>query len=238
MVLAHITRAMPIPRAALFVVLTLACTGGSLVDPGAGTGGTTGGGGRGGADPGGRSGGGPGGRPDVGGAGGGFPQLPDCITAVLASCPPEGMCTNGYSDAGTLSDTCFASGVHATFASIEAPGCRSGSVTRVTKPDGSPCYSFESYADPNMGCTGFHFAWKDASGLVVATATFNPDTVPNTTVTCAGTGAALSCNRNTPDGGPPPLCYGISNFGTLVLTFDQPPLPAGCIPGNQCAPLN
>ena len=103
-------------------------------------------------------------------------------------------------------------------------------VTRVTKADGSPCYSFESHADPDMACTGFRFTWKDASGQVVATGTFNPDVVPNTTVTCAGTGEVLSCNRNIPDGGPPPLCVGISDFGTLVLTTSAPVGAAGCAP--------
>jgi hypothetical protein len=247
MVLAHITRPMPIPRAALFAVLTLACTGGSLVDPGAGTGGsaggTTGGGGRGGAEPGGRSGGGPGGRPGTGGAGGGALLLPDCVTSLLASCPPEGTCVIGVADAGTLSDVCFASGVHASFTSVSnGTSCRGGStrVTQVTKSDGSPCYSFESYADPDMACTGFRFTWKDASGQMVATGTFNPDTIPNTMVTCAGTGEALSCNRNIPDGGPPPLCVGISDFGTLVLAADRPAGSAGCaLPSSgQCAPLN
>jgi hypothetical protein len=228
-----------------------ACSAGSLVDPigGTGTGGTTGEGGKGGVNPDGRSGGGPAGSPEVGGAGGppadggagrGSLQLPDCVTALLASCPPEGTCTNGFTDAGALSDTCFVSGVHATFTSMEAPGCRSTRLTRVTKTDGSPCYSFESYADPNMGCTGFQFAWKDASGQVVATGTFNPDTIPSTMVTCAFTGETLSCNRNIPDGGSPPLCVGISDFGTLVLTTTVPAGSAACVPPSrgQCASLN
>jgi hypothetical protein len=110
----------------------------------------------------------------------------------------------------------------------------------VTKADGSPCYSFESHADPDMACTGFRFTWKDASGQVVATGTFNPDALPDTTVTCAGTGEVLSCNRNIPDGGPPPLCVCISDFGTLVLTTSAPVGAAGCAPpgGGPCAPLN
>src|SRR5262245_9581232 len=241
--------------AAAIAVLMASCSGGSLVDPSGGaggttggpaggtTGGTTGGGGTGAADPGGRSGGGPGGRPGAGGAAGGALQLPGCITSLFASCPPEGTCVNGFTDAGSLSDTCFDSGVHASRGSVaNALACRGSAtqVTRVTTADGSPCYSFESYADPDMACTGFRFTWKDASGQVVATGVFNPDASPSTTVTCTNSGEALSCYWPNPAGAPPPTCYGISDLGTLVLTTNQPAGSAGCRPpsSGQCAPLN
>jgi hypothetical protein len=255
--LAPVTRAMPAPRGATArcsvrvglsraaaVALFMAACSGSLVDPNAGAGGTTGGGatggagGGGGADAGGRSGGGPGGR-----GGGGALQLPGCVADLLASCPPEGTCNIGITDAGVLADACFASGVHASFTSVEnAPGCRGGAtrVTRVTKPDGSPCYSFESYADPDMACTGFRFTWKDASGQVVATGIFNPDTTPNTMVTCTRSDETLICNRPIPGGASSAQCIGISDFGTLVLTATQPAGSAGCVPpsSGQCAPLD
>ena len=89
-----------------------------------------------------------------------------------------------------------------------------------------------------MGCTGFRFTWKDTSGRVVATGIFNPDIIPNTMVTCADIGEALSCNRDISDGGPPPLCVGISDLGTLVLATTVPAGSAACLPGSgQCAPL-
>ena len=186
-------------------------TGGSSANGGAGTGGTggTGGiagstastGGTGGAGTGGTGGtggiagstastGGTGGA-GTGGTGGSTAtdggaafELPGCLRALLASCETTGACHTTISDAGSVDQTCFASGVRAAFTQVpNAAGCNGAmGVVQVFKADGSPCYSFEQLNNPNTACESGTITWRDAAGLVVArgTASYGGISQPST----------------------------------------------------------
>jgi hypothetical protein len=213
--------------AVMLALGALACTEGSLGNgnPNPATGGSTGGTSVGGTGVGGTGVGGTAGDPTI--------QLPGCVVDLLAQCAPQGPCTSATNDAGLVSDVCFASGVHASPTSVASSDtCGGISIMNVTKADGSPCYTFEAYADINMRCEGIVYTWKDASGAIVATGLDNPYSEPKLSINCWSTGEGRSCTRSL--SGSPSCCY-VTNFGSGWCT--PPTGPGECVRG-ACSPTN
>lgn len=200
---------------AVLTAAPLGCSGGrSSADSGS-SGGTTGGAAAGGAagtsagGVGGASGGAGGSQagsaggsaPTDGGPDGGIPSaLPDCLKNLLAACPTEGECTRTPVDGG--SEAVFASGVHATFTTQPMPQGLSycfgtSTVVTVRKPDGSDCYSLESYAYTSTACEYTNLIWRDASGATVATGSTGGGSGAAlvTSIACTG-GAPASCQAS------------------------------------------
>ena len=201
-------------------VFAAACSGGSLGD-GPGTGGTGGTGtagtrvdgtGVGGTSAGGTGGGGTGGVGDL--------QLPGCVASVVASCAPTGTCTTGFNDAGSTASYCFASGAHVALTTVASSLDCGGLITvaSYTKPDGSPCFSFESYVDIGMRCEGVRYTWKDAGGAVIATGLRNPYSTPTLTISCAGAAPSQACDSGAL-GGPPNDCCNITELGLPTCSY-------------------
>lgn len=148
-----------------------------------------------------------------GGTGGVTPlQVPDCVANLLAPCPTTGACMYEPTDAGT--SWCFDSGVKIAWSVVpDARVCAGGGITvaQIFKPDGSACYSFESYLDGVAACEAWSYRWKDANGQVVATGLATIPQ-PQLTITCTSgssarcTGAAAECCGVGPDG--TPACTG------------------------------
>jgi hypothetical protein len=154
--------------------------------------------------------------------------LPDCVTNLLASCEPQGACTSS-SDAGVTAAICFASGVRVTYSQGPQTGCASFSnVTVVTKADGSPCYSFESYRDSGMACERDVYIWRDAAGQLVAMGVWHPHNNPSTRVSCSG-GVESTCNGPATFGVSNPCC-GITNLGTSQCMYASQQCTAGSCP--------
>jgi hypothetical protein len=204
------------------------CPTGALTSfcDGAGTGGATGSGGSGVGT--GGAGMGKGGTGIGGGGGSGGAantpalSLPDCVTNLMAACPPAGACTGQAP--GII---CFASGVRATHTMVaRSTACGGGmsDLMTVTKADGGACYSIERYVDNAMLCEGTRYLWRDAAGVLVATGVDNPYNNPTTTVTCTTGGASGSCHAPINSGIP---CCGITQLGTSVCSDSSV-----CVMGN------
>lgn len=213
---------------AILAVLLLACSSRTLGDTGTGGGGgaVTGEGGVGSIACGGSigTGGSTGAGGSTGTGGTGDSELPDCVKALLASCATNGACVPARPDASAASDVCFASGVRASF-SDPAIGTQ---VVRVTKADGSPCYSFETTEVPSSDLQTRLYTWKNSVGQVVATGrSVSIDAMGGADVTCA-CGGQTSCNFSYVPGGPPAPCCTINKFGNA--TCAGPFCPAGSCP--------
>lgn len=201
-------------------VLAGACSGGSLGD-GPGTGGTGGSGtagtrvdgtGIGGTGIGGTGMGGRGGAGDL--------QLPGCVASVVAACAPEGTCTTGVNDAGATASYCFASGAHVALTTVASTLACGGSVTIASfmKPDGSPCFSFESYIVFGADCERTRYTWKNADGAVIATGLRDPYGMPTLTISCAGAAPEQACDSGAL-GGTPNSCCNITELGLPTCSY-------------------
>lgn len=229
-------------RGSLVVVLTAGVLGCGKQKPssdaapsasgGAGGGGGTLDGGTGGA--GGRTGGGgEGGEGGSGPGGTGNARLPACVRDLFAACPIEGSCVRGVPpDAGQPARSCYSNGV--TVRTGEAIGkCGAGPGegiyrVEVTKPDGSPCYSFERCA---MTIDSFFYAWKDAAGNVVASGSegrTSSGSVQTLSFACAGGGATAACEYTPPA---EERCLCIDLFGRDGCGVSAPPSPT-CTAGT------
>ncbi len=191
-------------------VQTSTCQAGSCPGVG-GTGGSgrggMGGGGRGGA---GGSGSGTGGV-GVGGTGGYFAgdlELPACVKNLVAACATGGTCTSEQTDGGAVSELCFASGVGATFSGAVFP-----KTVRVTKADGSLCYSFETYL---IGGELLQYTWKDAAGEVIASGTDTPFETPSFKIRCADGSDMKTCHSSPLTSPPPSACCRLSDLGNAT----------------------
>ena len=131
-----------------------------------------------------------------------------------------------------MADVCFVSGVHAKFSSVANTSACGGSsrVVQVTRADGSPCYSYETYVVQGTFCEGTAYVWKDAAGQVVATGTSNPYSNPTHQITCANGGQKKTCHNSIlfTDTG---ACCGITELGIAsceqrVSTGAARPAPA------------
>lgn len=163
-------------------------------------------------------------------------QLPSCLSALLASCPPAGTCTYSYSAATTDDDfdACYASGVHAAFSNVQDGTTPGGIfVVAVTTASGLPCYSFESRTADGMAGEGASLTWKDAGGQVVATAISNGYLNPRIVITCAAGGETRSCGNDNPSDGSDGCC--IDNVGTARCGYY---VGSGTCSLGDCAPAN
>jgi hypothetical protein len=107
----------------------------------------------------------------------------------MAACPAEGECARTTVDAG--SEAVFASGVRATFTTQPMPQGSNycfgtSTVVTVRKPDGSVCYSLESYALQWQACEYTYLTWRDASGAAVASGSTGGHVPAATSITCGG----------------------------------------------------
>jgi len=188
-------------------LLSLACSGGN---PGsAGTGGTGGGAGTGGQ----------------GGAGvSAALELPGCLRDLLAQCAPEGPCVSTTAPAG-FGTFCFDSGVSASATPASDSRACGGDVNtmKVTKADGTPCYTYEAYTDASStDCELTRYTWKDAAGNVVATGMSKPSPSWDLTITCGATSETAHCAGPRPDRYPPDGCCTLSQFGSAVCRAGVP----------------
>ena len=117
--------------------------------------------------------------------------LPACVRDLMAACPAQGACTFALSDAGSVTRFCFADGTRVEYATV-ADCMGTPAVNRVTKPDGSLCYTYEStLGGSSLSCRLQSFLWRDAAGNVVANGTVGPGTI---TVQCTASGESTTCN--------------------------------------------
>jgi hypothetical protein len=107
--------------------------------------------------------------------------------------------------------------VRATVSSRDDAKACSGHVDirEVTKADGSPCYTFETYVSNGTACESIIYTWKDPSGQVIASGANGFSNL--TTITCAATGESANCQG--PQGLPPSGgCCGVTGFGTAACS--------------------
>ena len=81
-------------------------------------------------------------------------------------------------------------------------------VVTVRKPDGSVCYSLESYLNTAQACEYAHLVWRDADGVTVATGSSGggSGSALVTSIACTG-GAPASCEASTG------RCCTVNRFG-------------------------
>lgn len=146
--------------------------------------------------------------------------LPDCLKNLMATCATEGECTRATVDAG--SEYVFASGVRATFTMQPMPPSLNycfdaTTVVTVRKPDGSVCYSLESYAFIQEACEYWTLTWRDASGATVATGSTGPGSgaASNPSIACTG-GARATCEPRGNE------CCTLNSLGGCTSTTDCP----------------
>jgi len=203
----------------MLTTLAMACSEGSLKGSATGTagsgGGGTGSGGTTGTGGGGTTGTGGGGTAGIGDAGAAL-QLPDCLAFLIDSCAPVGACVSSPLDAGITPDICFETGVHVTQTVVPDDASGSREIARVTRSDGSPCYSVEHYTDPRMAGEGVRYIWKNPAGEVVANALSNPYDNPTLTIACSP-GGVSSCSNDFLTGHGNPCC-GLTSYGVPVCT--------------------
>jgi hypothetical protein len=147
-------------------------------------------------------------------------ELPQCVKTLVGACATTGACTSEATSTGA-SEICFDSGVGA---SIMGTGTAIDTrIVRVSKPDGSPCYSLES----GVLITGevVRTVWKDAAGQVVATGDNNPFATPTHQITCAVGGETRTCHN--PPQNPTGLCCDISELGNATCVA-----PLSCSAGT------
>jgi hypothetical protein len=200
--------------------------GGGSVGTGGATGsaGTGGSGGSSNSDGGGSDGGGSGGS----GAGDGGMAPPGCLADLFAACPIDGACVSQVGG-GFAGQYCFASGAVAQSTNSGSYQTDDGRTeVRVTKPDGSLCFTLAmTFGLQAAGETHF-YTWTDAAGDTVATGSylFDEPTGPIAYVNCMGTGEALTC------GGDSASCkQGTPLVGSQdTLLFGSPTCPAGTCP--------
>jgi len=212
------------------VVLSLACSAGT-VKGGLDGGGTTDGGGK--TDGGGMTDGG-------GDMNGGLLTLPKCVSDLLAACPPIVPCVYSLGDGGSES-VCFAvgadgglgvaGGARATVTTVPVSPTGPGSITTVTKTSGSPCYSFEYLRPTQYDDMVSTWTWKDANGRVVASGSLSLSPGPAVgefsnvgVITCATGDTETSCR--VPYGSMPRCCD---------VYYGAAACPDGVNPSPACA---
>jgi len=184
---------------ALLLALAASCgdgNGGSRPGGGGGqdqTGGGAGGGFDGSAGSAGSAGGAGSGGSGAGGTAGWV--IPSCLADLMRTCPTSGMCREARDPDGANHRICYASGVKVT---TPSSSCSAGgrSLTRVTKPDGSLCYTLEeSGVTMGMACENGSYTWRDAANKVVATGGFAGGLGGRyLMVVCPGTGEQNTCS--------------------------------------------
>ena len=108
-------------------------------------------------------------------------NYPLCVATLMATCVPSGTCTLAETGDGRV--VTFGNGiVQSTVTDVVSQRA----TTRVTKTDGtSTCFTVET----TSAAGGLSVAWRDTSGVTVATGAVNePENYVD--VTCAGGGTA------------------------------------------------
>ncbi len=142
-------------------------------------------------------------------------ELPACVKNLVAACATAGTCTSEGTDAGAVSELCFASGVRASFSG--AATSRTQTVS-VTKDDGSPCYSFETTV--SFG-EEYQYVWRDAAGQVVATGRNGFGIGGGAQIMCTDGGETKTCDY---DGD---ACCDVTNLGNATCVS-----PVSCTSGT------
>ena len=141
-------------------------------------------------------------------------ELPGCLRDLLAPCAPEGACVTPPMQGGA--NVCFETGVRVSRDDVgDSATCRT--VARVSKADGTLCYTYEFMAGVMYACELAGHTWKDAAGNVVATA--HSSAYPNwgVTITCAATGDIAACG-GSPSAPSSNSCCAISDYGAAACT--------------------
>jgi hypothetical protein len=123
----------------------------------------------------------------------------------FAACGTNVECHAGRTDGGITDRYCYVSGARAVYTQMEACTSVGRSVVTVTKPDGSPCFTYEiSDVFPGSACENGNEVWRNAAGETVATGTFSYGIGPHVSIVCTVSGETMSCDPNTcpsPSGG-------------------------------------
>jgi hypothetical protein len=151
-------------------------------------------------------------------------ELPDCVKNLVAPCATSGTCKVEAIDAGAAWNTCYASGVNVSQMG-EFVGTSGTKTIRVTKADGSLCYSFDTSL---IGGEVYQYIWKDATGQTVATGRNDPFGNPTHAITCASDGQVKTCH-SPPFNSPPGACCTLNDYGNATCS-NPIPCPAGTCP--------
>jgi hypothetical protein len=150
-----------------------------------------------------------------GGSGSGACTIPSCFLDVIVSCVPQGTCKTQSSSSS--STTCWSNGVRQV-ASVDFTTM--SSTVKVTKPDGSTCWSYEMPYTGSTAPENITINYKDGSGRVFATLNYERAT-SRVTVACPGgqpqplTGACINTMMGSgdPDLCPKGECPVVGQFG-------------------------
>jgi hypothetical protein len=162
-------------------------------------------------------------------------ELPGCLRDLLAQCAPEGPCVSTTAPAG-FGSFCFDSRVSASAIPASDSRACGGSIQtmQVNKPDGTPCYTYATYADASStDCELRRYTWTDAAGNVVATGMSSPSPSWDLSITCGHTFETSRCAGPRPDRYPPDGCCYLSMFGAAVC---QAGVPVGVACANGDCP--
>ena len=155
-------------------------------------------------------------------------ELPDCVQALVASCPTSGTCVSPPTDAATQSPLYFSSGVRVTIEG-EITGTSGIVVAYVSNADGTPCYSFQGTL---TGGELWRYVWKDPAGQVVATGRLGADPLAPppppgtpfafTEIQCESGGQTSGCFA--------PGCCDIGQFGNATCAGQRITCATGTCP--------
>jgi hypothetical protein len=108
---------------------------------------------------------------------------------VAALCVPTGACTTQttFSAPSAQVNSCYANGVKMLITTNLGGGPMAATTMRVTRPDGSTCYTLD-VAGPNDGTRTL--VYRDGAGFAVVNGTIDPD--GRISVTCEGRTFELS----------------------------------------------
>ena len=144
--------------------------------------------------------------------GGAALELPSCLRDLLAPCAPQGACVAPATPVG-WGDSCFDSGVRTSASLMPSPGLCGDTtfVMKVNKPDGTLCYTFESFQDE--ACQFRWLSWKDAAGNPIAQGVSGADPDWEVSIVCNTSRETVVCGGPPPIQYPVPGCCNVTQFG-------------------------
>lgn len=105
-------------------------------------------------------------------------KFPKCVATLMIGCEPQGACVQqragGGGGGGGGNNVCYANGVKFIQSMVfNGMGGGATNVTRVTRADGTLCYSMESSGGGRNGGNGGLIVYRGPTGAMVATASLD-----------------------------------------------------------------
>jgi len=116
------------------------------------------------------------------------------LRELFASCESDGKCRSAGNDV-----YCYASGARAEY-TVPSGSCGDAGrfEVRVTKPDGSLCFTFEVLGVASQSaCEQGDYFWRNPAGELIAIGNFSNGSGRRVNITCAANGDSMSCEPAT-----------------------------------------